>query len=364
VSAAYGDRDVREIRDDPDRDEYRTLLTSRGLSVPEGSDLVLGLYEGERLAAAGSLVGNVIQGLATARETEGEGSAAVLVTALLKAAADRGLGRVAVFTKPPEAAVFEGLGFRRLAVAERPATGLGAALLEWGSPGIEDWKADLARRAEGRPRPSGVVVVNCNPFTRGHQALLEWAASESSWVHVLVVEEDRSLFPFPVRLDLVRKGTTHIRNLDVHPGGPYVISSATFPTYFTRPRPGSPDDAAAELHAALDLEVFRTHVAPVLGAVERFVGTEPYCPTTSTYNRLMREILPAPRPDSPALEIRELPRVERDGAAVSASRVRDLIRAGRFEEIRTLVPETTWDWLRSPGAAPVLERIRASDTRH
>lgn len=364
MPAAYGDRDIREIRDAPARAEYRALLASRGLSEPEGTDLVLGLYEGDRLAAAGSLVGNVIQGLATARDTEGEGSAAVLVTALLKEAAARGLGRVAVFTKPREAAVFENLGFRRLATAERPATGLGAALLEWGSPGIQDWKADLARRVEGRPRPSGVVVVNCNPFTKGHQALLEWAATESPWVHVLVVEEDRSLFPFPVRMDLVRKGTAHIRNLQVHPGGPYVISSATFPTYFTRPRPGSPDNAVAELHAALDLEVFRAHVAPVLGAVERFVGTEPYCPTTSTYNRLMRELLPAHRRDSAPVAVRELPRVEQGGRAVSASRVRDLIRTGRLEEVRSLVPGTTWEWIRSPEAEPVLERIRASDTRH
>ncbi len=364
MAAAYGDRDIREIRDAPALAERRSLLASRDLSVPEGSDLILGLYEGDRLAATGSLVGNVIQGLAVSRETEGSGAAAVLVTALLKAAAARGLGRVAVFTKPREAAVFEDLGFRRLATAERPATGLGASLLEWGSPGIEDWKADLARRVAGRPRPSGVVVVNCNPFTRGHQALLEWAAGSAAWVHVLVVEEDRSLFPFAVRLDLVRKGTAHIRNLEVHPGGPYVISSATFPTYFTRPRPGSPDDAVAELHAALDLEVFRAHVAPTLGASERFVGTEPYCPTTSAYNRLMKEILPAVRPDSAALALRELPRVEQGGSAVSASRVRDLIRAGRLEEVRSLVPGTTWDWLLSPGAVPVLERIRESDSRH
>lgn len=364
MASAYGDRDVREIRDGPALAEREALLASRGLSVPGSADLVLGLYEGERLAATGSLVGNVIQGLAVSREGEGGGAAAVLVTALLKEAAARGLGRVAVFTKPREAAVFEDLGFRRLATAERPATGLGAALLEWGSPGIGDWKSDLSRGVEGRPRPSGVVVVNCNPFTKGHQALLEWAASESPWVHVLVVEEDRSLFPFPVRLDLVRKGTAHIRNLDVHPGGPYVISSATFPTYFTRPRPGSPDDAVAELHAALDLEVFRAHVAPVLGASERFVGTEPYCPTTSTYNRLMKEILPVHRRDSAPVAVREMPRVEQDGQAVSASRVRDLIRTGRLEEVRSLVPGNTWDWLRSPEAEPVLKRIRASDTRH
>ena len=364
MPVAYGDRDVRELRDASDLEERRILLESRGLSVPEGADLVLGLYEGERLAATGSLTGNVIQGLAVSREAEGGGAAAALVTALLKAAAARGLGRVAVFTKPREAAVFEDLGFRRLATAERPASGLGASLLEWGSPGIEDWKANLDRRVAGRPRPSGVVVVNCNPFTRGHLALLEWAASESPWLHVLVVEENRSLFPFDIRIDLVRKGTAHIQNLEVHPGGPYVISAATFPTYFTRPRPGSPDDAVAELHAAVDLEVFRAHIAPVLGAAERFVGTEPYCPTTSTYNRLMKEILPAPRSDIPALVVRELPRVEREGTAVSASRVRDLIRTGRLEETQALVPDTTWDWLLSPEAKPILERIRASDTRH
>ena len=357
--------------------ERELLLRSRGLSVPGGESLVLGFYDQGRLAATGALVGKVLEGIAVAREAEGEGGAAEVVTALIKAALGRGIGHLFLFSKPEEGRRFAELGFAPLASAvlgPGPGTGgalgaavsrgRGVALLEWGSPGIEDWKASLARAAEGKPRGAGVVVVNCNPFTLGHRKLLEFAASSVPWLYVLVVEEERSLFPFAARIELVRRGSRDIPNLSVLPGGPYVISSATFPTYFTRPEPGQEEGRIAELHAALDLELFRRHAAPALGAAARFVGTEPYCPTTSVYNRLMKEILPDPGREGPALRVVEMPRFERGGEAVSASRVRRLIREGELAAVRPLVPPSTWEWLTSPEAGPVIERIKASDSRH
>ncbi|MDP2791367.1 MAG: [citrate (pro-3S)-lyase] ligase [Rectinemataceae bacterium] len=343
----------------------RRLIESRGLSLPEGADLVLGLFENDAFIATGSLVGPVLQGIAVADCMEGEGAAAAVVSALIRHALKLGYEQLFLFTSAREAARFEALGFSP--IASTPShEGQGVALLEWGSRGLTAWLEGLKALAGDKPDNAGAVVVNCNPFTLGHRSLIEYAASRAPWLYVLVVEEDRSLFPFKVRLDLVRKGTADLPNVTVLPGGPYVISSATFPTYFIRPgeRKEGESDPAVEMHAALDLLLFRRYIAPALKVTERFVGTEPYCATTSAYNRIMKEILVCPEGDGPALRVHEMPRFEKDGSPVSASTVRGLIRNGEMAAIRDIVPETTWSWLVSPEAVPVIERIRYSDSRH
>ena len=44
--------------------------------------------------------------------------------------------------------------------------------------------------------------------------------------------------PFGVRKQLVQAGTAHLKNVVLHDSGPYIISNATFPSYFLK------DDAA------------------------------------------------------------------------------------------------------------------------
>ena len=363
VKALCG-REERSLDTKRDMEEREALLRSRDLAVPGGEDLILGFFLDGRLVATGALVGNILQGIAVAREIEGEGAAAAVTSALLKKAVERGMRKVFLYSKPQEARIFRELGFSLLAEAAVERSGLGAALLEWGAEGIDVWKKRNSKRAEGNPSRAGAVVVNCNPFTLGHRKLLEHAAGESRWLYVLVVEENRSLFPFDVRLRLVREGSADLPNVTVMAGGPYVISSATFPSYFTRVRAGEDSRKITELYAALDLEMFRRHVAPTLGVSVRYVGTEPYCPVTSVYNDMMKRILPAGGGDCPPVEVREMPRFERDGSAVSASRVRDLIREGRLGEATALVPKTPAQWLESEAAGPDLERIRTSDSRH
>ena len=355
----------RLLSTDYEKEERRRLLLSRGLAEPGGEDLVLGFYLNDRLAATGSLVGNILQGIAVEGELEGEGLASTVTTALLKKGMEGGRNHFFLYSKPEEARLFEGLGFSFLASAKvRSSSGLSASLLEWGRPDIASWKSFLTKESESRPEGAGCVVVNCNPFTLGHRALIEYASARVPWLYVIVVEEDKSLFPFEVRLRLVRDGTADIPNLTVLSGGPYVISAATFPTYFTRLAAGGREEGITELYAALDLEMFRRHIAPSLKIGERFVGTEPFCPVTSLYNEIMKDILPVQKNGFPAIAVREMPRFQKEGLPVSASRVRALLHEGRLEDVRELVPETTWEWLASPEALPILEKIRQTESRH
>lgn len=57
--------------------------------------------------------------------------------------------------------------------------------------------------------------------------------------------------PFAVRRKLVEAGVAHLPNVVLHDSGPYIISNATFPSYFLK------DEAAViDGHARLDLAVF------------------------------------------------------------------------------------------------------------
>jgi len=306
---------------------------------------------GKEIAATGSMAGNVLKCIGVSPDYQGQTLTNTVVSKLEMEAYYQGIDHLFLFSKPGNRDKFMGLGFQP--VGEYPGE---VVLLEKPAGRVEEWTAELSRARTGDHSTS--LVMNCNPFTRGHRYLVEQAAakaaSESEDVHLFVVHEDRSLFPRNVRFQLVRNGNSDLPNVHVHSGGPYIISSATFPTYFIR-------DAgeATRIHAGLDLHIYGSRIAPALGITRRMVGQEPYCPVTRAYNRAMSGILP-----QYGVEVEEIPRLEIGTRAVSASVVRDMIRAGRLQEVRELVPETTWEYLTSPSAAPVLERIQREDRRH
>ena len=173
--------------------------------------------------------------------------------------------------------------------------------------------------------------MNCNPFTLGHRYLIEQAAKQVKRLYVMVVREDCSLFAYTERKAMVEQGVADIENVNVIDGSDYAISRATFPTYFLKRL-----DDAADTQMLLDLDLFRRHISPALGATVRFVGTEPTDQLTRRYNQLMHEALK---------DVREIDRLEKDGNAVSASRVRKAMEQGDMNTIRQLVPPTTLPYI-------------------
>ena len=180
-------------------------------------------------------------------------------------------------------------------------------------------------------QPTGCIVMNCNPFTLGHRYLIEQAAKQVERLYVMVVREDCSLFAYTERKAMVEQGVADIENVSIIDGSDYAISRATFPTYFLKRL-----DDAADTQMLLDLDLFRRHIAPALGATVRFVGTEPTDQLTRRYNQLMHEALK---------DVREINRLEKDGNAVSASRVRKAMEEGDMNTIRQLVPPTTLPYI-------------------
>lgn len=317
--------------------------------------------DGEMIAGGG-LKGNVIKCVAVDDAHKGEAIANTLISHLIAHANEEGYSNVMLFTKPKNRLLFESLSFRLLAEAPE------AVLMETGIGGINNTVEQLKKiKEEGevckennqeckkeektnlnittpqhlnhsttQPLTTttplrGVVVMNCNPFTLGHRYLIEQAAKQVERLFVMVVREDCSLFAYAERKAMVEQGVAHLKNVTVIDGSEYAISQATFPTYFLKRL-----DDAADTQMLLDLDLFRRHIAPALGATVRFVGTEPTDRLTRRYNQLMHEVL---------ADVRETARLEKKGNAVSASRVRKAMEQGDMSTIRQLVPPTTLPYI-------------------
>ena len=191
----------------------------------------------------------------------------------------------------------------------------------------------------GKDDTVGSIVMNCNPFTMGHEYLVEYASKMVDVLIVFVVEEDKSVFPFTDRIELVRKGCEKFKNVVVVPSGKYIISSITFPEYFIK---GEMGDGSVELDMSMDLDIFMDYIAKGVGIQYRFVGEEPMDMVTRQYNESMKNKLP-----KAGIKVVEIPRKEsQDGLVISASRVRKYLKEKDWERIRQLVPDSTYEYLR------------------
>ena len=366
----YGSAPIQEIPLSSPffRRKVEAFLEANGLRM-EALDAYYAIHDesGEIVAGVG-IAGDVLKCAAVSASARSEGLLAPLVSRIV---ASRPGVCLKVFTKPSYQAVFESLGFHLIASAPL------AVLLENGRE-LESYCAYL--RSVAVPGRTGVVVMNANPFTLGHQYLLSEAMKQVDHLYVIPVREDVSAFPYAERVSMIRAfaasaglaaeenyfscggsknqfpsaiaNLTHAEaascpaqtgHLSVLEGSPYVISAATFPTYFLKDL-----STAAETQMLLDLDLYKRWIAPALGVSVRFVGSEPNDPLTARYNELIpnavvipRAVMPDPDRASAGLAAEDLTHAD----AISASMVRAALERGSFRKAAALCPSTTWPYL-------------------
>ena len=306
---------------------WEQLLQKTGLVPEEMPEQTVLLWEGDGLAATGSRQGNILKYLAIDPAHQGEGLLASLLTALRQEAFAQGYRHLFLYPKPANAHLFRDLMFYPVATTDK------VLLMEDKPDGVQSFLKTLP--AETGSGTVGAAVMNCDPFTLGHRYLVESAAKECDKFYVFVLSEDQGHFSAADRLTMVKAGTADLKNVTVLPTGPYLISAATFPTYFLKDR-----DGAEQVQCLLDIAIFCKYFAPHFGIARRYVGTEPLSPMTNKYNEALKAHLP-----TKGIEVRELPRFEKAGTPVSASAVRKALAENDWDTLQSLVPPTTFDHL-------------------
>lgn len=345
------DYNLIEIKpnDKRNRAKQETLLKAEGLETDKNLDYSIGLFDEDyKLAATGSCYKNTLRCMAVDSALQGEGLLNQLLTYLTEYQLARGYKDLFLYTKCSSAKFFSDLGFNEIARVDQKIV-----FMENKKNGFSSY---LNRLKEKSPQQNtdqkgcAAIVMNANPFTLGHQHLVEQAASESSLVHLFVVSEDSSLVPFSIRYHLVKEGTKHLTNIVYHTTDSYMISNATFPSYFLKE-----EDTVVRSHAALDISIF-LQIAKTLSIEKRYVGEEPFSHITGLYNEVMSAEL-----KQNGLNCIVIPRKKNLVSAISASAVRALIAKEQWEELKDYVPLSTYDYLLTEDCKLLREQIRLAN---
>lgn len=306
---------------------WKSFLADANLSSDLSIDKTVLVWNNSELVATGSRKDNVLKCIAVSKKHQGENLTATLITALRQDALKSGFNHLFLYTKPENEEIFSSLFFYPVAQTDK------VLLLESKKDGILKFLDTLPK--ENSNGVTGSIVMNCNPFTLGHQYLIETASKDCDHLYVFCVSEDKSDFSYQDRFEMIKLGTAHLKNVTVLPTGPYLVSSATFPDYFLKDR-----EKKEEIQCLLDVEIFTKYYAPHFSISRRYVGTEPISQATDMYNKALKEHLP-----KSGIELKEVKRLERDNEPISASKVREIIKSGNKEFLSQLLPQTTYDYL-------------------
>ncbi len=334
------------------------LLEKEGIERDKNLDYSIGLFDDNYdLVATGSCFANTLRCMAVSSEHQGEGLMNQIISHLIEFQYSRGNTSLFLYTKCNTARFFGDLGFYEIARVEGKVV-----FMENRRTGFSDYLKRLQRETsaflesrkrtgrENRCRHHECQPIYPGPPLSGRTGCL----AAVDLLHVFVVSEDASLVPFSVRRQLVAEGCADLSNVVCHETGPYMISNATFPSYFLKD-----SDTVIRSHAKLDIQVF-LRIAKALSVTDRFVGEEPFSQVTGIYNQVMAEELA-----SAGLNCHVIPRKADEDGAISASEVRCLIRDGNFDALKKKVPACTFRYFTSEAAEPVIQKIRtAAEVRH
>lgn len=327
--------------------KVENLLTQEGIRLDKNLDYTCAIFDDQgEVIATGSYFGNSLRCLCVSSNHQGEGLLNSIVSHLIEEEYALGNFHLFVYTKTCSAKFFKDLGFTEIAQIDNQIS-----FLENKKTGFTDYLAGLERPMGHSDKVAG-LVLNANPFTLGHQYLVEKAAAENDWVHLFMVSEDKSLVPFSVRQKLIKAGLAHLDNIIFHETGPYLISQATFPSYFQKE-----ESDVIKSQAHLDTAIF-IKIAQALGITKRYVGQEPTSQVTAIYNDIMAQEL-----ETVGLEFEIIPRktISNQTEPISASTVRTAIKEGNWNLLEQLVPKTTLDFFQSKEAQVIIDKIKNTD---
>ena len=325
------------------------LLNQEGIKRDRNLDYTCVAYDSDyNIIGTGSCFGNTLRCLAVSHEHQGEGLTNKIVSHLIQYQFDRGNFHLFIYTKYTTYHLFKDLGFYEIVRIKDQIV-----FMENKKNGFNDYLKELSKSKlndNANAKKIAAIVMNANPFTLGHLYLIEKASKENDIVHLFIVSEDKSIVPFNVRKKLIMEGTAHLKNIIYHDSGPYIISSATFPSYFQKD-----EKDVIESHANLDLEIF-VKIAKALNINVRYVGEEPTSLVTGIYNKIMEKKLP-----ENGIECFVVKRKEMDGNIISASEVRKKIKEGNIEGIKNMVPDSTYKFFISEEGKNVINKIKQLD---
>lgn len=324
--------EIREIWD---------YLSKHGVEFDNPEKTVVARDKG-KIIGTGSVDGKVMKYFFVEDEYKGMKILPNMYNSLLTYLLDKNILEHFIFTAPENEMIFTGIGLKKVLSTNR------VLLLEGGFSSYNSWIKKIKTNLNPEVETRGAIVANCNPMTKGHKYLIDYAKEKVDELLVFIVEEDKSVFATEDRYNIVKNEYKDEDKVVVVLGGPYIISQVTFPTYFIKKF-----DETTDIYTELDAMLFSRKIAVDLQIDIRFVGDEPIDLLTAQYNsKLLKST------ENVKLTLEKIDRIQDNDGYISASNVRRYISEGQMDNAFELLTESSIEFLKSESGKSTIEKIQ------
>ncbi|MCD4827749.1 MAG: hypothetical protein K8Q99_08230 [Acholeplasmataceae bacterium] len=308
-------------------DEVKELLKVNHLNYEPNVTKTIGLYDKQKLVATGSIDHNVIKMIAVDPNYTSKNLSSKILSYILFDMEAKQIDHYFLFTKPENKKIFSSFNFNQIIETND------VVLYENKEKNITETLTQMKQDLPSKRGIRNCIVMNLNPMTLGHLHLIETAANHKGDLIIFLVDTDASIIDYKTRLDILKKTIKHLKNVYIYPSTDYMISRATFPTYFLK------DQNSMEVYTKLDVSIFKKYFMPIFEIDFRYVGQEPLDPLTNQYNQSLIELL--------VNQLKVIDRKTYKDNVISASYVRLLAKQKKYDELKKVVPKATYKFLTS-----------------
>lgn len=316
---------IRDILLDSEINEVKELLEKNNLIYESSVTKTIGLYDKNKLIATGSIDHNVIKMIAVDPNYQSQNISSKILSHLLFYLEAHDINHYFLFTKPENKDIFSNYNFNKIMETKD------IILFENNKDGIHKALTEMSQSLPAKKGSRGCIVMNLNPMTLGHLYLIEETSKIHDDIIIFLVETDASLLSYETRLSILKKAIKHLSHVYILPSTNYMISRATFPTYFLK------EKQKMDVYTELDVSIFKTYFMPIFQIDKRHVGEEPIDELTRFYNLKMKEMLKE--------QLIVIPRKTYENNVISASYVRKLATEKKYDMIKSIVPKATYKFL-------------------
>jgi [citrate (pro-3S)-lyase] ligase len=315
----------KDILLNSEKNDVKELLEKNNLTYEKNVTKTIGLYDHKKLIATGSIDHNVIKMIAVDQDYQSKNLSAKVLSHLIFDLEAHHIDQYFLFTKPENKNIFSNFSLKKIIETKS------VVLYENKEQDITENLLNLKKQLPQKKESRGAIVMNLNPMTLGHLYLIESALKMHDDLIIFLVETDASIIDYKTRLSILKKSIAHLKNIYILPSTSYIISNATFPTYFLK------DESKIDVYTELDVSIFKKYFMPIFEIDVRYVGQEPLDPMTYKYNKMMKKLLDT--------KLTIVDRKTIDQKVISASYVRELAQKRDYNAIKHMVPKPTYKFL-------------------
>lgn len=209
--------------------------------------------------------------------------------------------------------------------------------------GIDHYQQNLRRLATDAHGRVGFLHIIANPMTNSHAELIDTAAARCDTLYVFVVEDCINALPFYDRIQTVQEYCQKYTHVKVLSGSYFIGSRYTMTAYFNK-------QYDMEFVPDAEVENFSKLIMPILQIDEIFMFSDLNSPEKKRLHDAFDAYL-----KQYSKSLTEVPRRIYHNAPVTSARVRAMLKAGDYENIRETVPLNVFRYLQNLSPEEIAE---------